>query len=98
MYLKNLKRVYISEPEIALDPLVLTLDSECLIEQTVTTVAGFLAVDAKNRNADLDSALATLAAAKNIATSSFRKEFAYSSAIDGAVIVYSLEYTFYTLA
>ena len=97
LYLKNMKRVYLDEPNTVQDPLVQTLDT-CVIDQTVTTVQGFLAVDAKNRNADLDTALATLAAAKNIATSSFRKEFAYSTAIDGDVIVYTLEYTFYTLA
>lgn len=97
LYLKNMKRVYLDEPNTVQDPLVQTLDT-CVIDQTVTTVQGFLAVDAKNRNADLDTALATLASAKNIATSSFRKEFAYSTAIDGDVIVYTLEYTFYTLA
>lgn len=97
LYLKNMKRVYLDEPEESSEPLVATLDS-LDIPQTVTRVQGFLAVDAKNRNADLDTALATLATAKTIATDSFRKEFAYSTEIDGDVIVYTVEYTFYTLA
>jgi hypothetical protein len=98
LYLKNMKRVYIDEPNVTQEPLALTLDALMVVDQTVTTVQGFLAIDAKNRNADLDTALATLASAKNIATSSFRKEFAYSTAINGDVIVYTVEYTFYTLA
>jgi hypothetical protein len=97
LYLKNMKRVYLDEDNITVEPLVATLDSAD-IPQTVTTVRGFLAVDAKNRNADLDTALATLATAKGIATNSFRKEFDYTSSIEGDVVTYELEYRFYTLA
>ncbi len=97
LYLKNKRRVYLDEANIAVEPLVSTLDLAD-IPQTVTTVRGFLAVDAKNRNADLDTALATLAGAKSIATDSFRKEFDYTSSIEGDTVTYELEYRFYTLA
>ena len=98
LYLKNMKRVYLDEPNTTVDELVPTFESDVL--QKITTVRGFLAVDAKNRNADLDTALTTLAAAKdvNTITDSFRKEFDYTTSIDGAVIVYEFEYRFYTLA
>lgn len=98
LYLKNMKRVYLDEPNTEVDELVPTFESDVL--QKITTVRGFLAVDAKNRNADLDTALATLATAKdvNTITDSFRKEFDYTTSIDGAVIVYEFEYRFYTLA
>lgn len=98
LYLKNMKRVYLDEPNTEVDELVPTFESDVL--QKITTVRGFLAVDAKNRNADLDTALTTLAAAKdvNTITDSFRKEFDYTTSIDGAVIVYEFEYRFYTLA
>ena len=98
LYLKNMKRVYLDEPNTTVDELVATFESDVL--QKITTVRGFLAVDAKNRNADLDTALTTLAAAKdvNTITDSFRKEFDYTTSIDGAVIVYEFEYRFYTLA
>ena len=97
LYLKNKRRVYLDEANIAVEPLMETLDSAD-IPQTITTVRGFLAVDAKNRNADLDTALATLAGAKSIATDSFRKEFDYTSSIEGHTVTYELEYRFYTLA
>lgn len=97
LYLKNKRRVYLDEANIAVEPLMETLDSAD-IPQTITTVRGFLAVDAKNRNADLDTALATLAGAKSIATDSFRKEFDYTSSIEGDTVTYELEYRFYTLA
>jgi hypothetical protein len=98
LYLKNMKRVYLDEPNTEVDELVPTFESDVL--QKITTIRGFLAVDAKNRNADLDTALATLASAKdvNTITDSFRKEFDYTTSIDGAVIVYEFEYRFYTLA
>jgi hypothetical protein len=98
LYLKNMKRVYLDEPNTEVDELVPTFESDVL--QKITTIRGFLAVDAKNRNADLDTALATLALAKdvNTITDSFRKEFDYTTSIDGAVIVYEFEYRFYTLA
>lgn len=98
LYLKNMKRVYLDEPNTEVDELVPTFESDVL--QKITTIRGFLAVDAKNRNADLDTALTTLAQAKDVSTitDSFRKEFDYTTTIDGAVIVYEFEYRFYTLA
>lgn len=98
LYLKNMKRVYLDEPNTEVDELLPTFDTD--VNQKITTVRGFLAVDAKNRNADLDTALTTLASAKDVSTitDSFRKEFDYTTTIDGAVIVYEFEYRFYTLA
>lgn len=98
LYLKNMKRVYLDEPNTEVDELIPSFDSD--VNQKITTVRGFLAVDAKNRNADLDTALATLAQALHVdtITDSFRKEFDYTTSIDGAVIVYEFEYRFYTLA
>ena len=67
--------------------------------QTVTTVTGYLAVDAKNRPIDLDSVLATLKAAKDLSNiaASFRKEFDYDVTIDRDVMTYTFEYRFYTI-
>lgn len=99
LYLKNLKRVYLSEPTEEQAALIQTLD-DSNITQKITAVRGYLAVDAKNRNADLDSALETLAGARNIQTitNSFRKEFDYTQTIDADRVIYEFEYRFYTLA
>lgn len=98
LYLKNMRRVYLDEPNTEVDQLVATFDTDVL--QKITTVRGFMAVDAKNRNADLDTALTTLAQAKdvNTITDSFRKEFDYTTSIDADRITYEFEYRFYTIA
>lgn len=99
LYIKNMRRVYLAEPEIEQDELVPTLD-DTDINQNITTVRGYLTMDAKNRNADLTTALNTLANAKSVATitNAFRKEFDYTTTIDADRITYEFEYRFHTLA
>ena len=99
LYLKNMRRVYLDEPQTEQEELVSTLDDSD-INQKITTVRGYLAMDAKNRNADLDTALTTMATAKNVTTitNAFRKEFDYTTTIDADRITYEFEYRFYTLA
>jgi hypothetical protein len=69
------------------------------IMETVTTVQGYLAVDAKTRPIDLDSTLTTLRVAKDLSNipTSFRKEFDYDASIDRDVVTYTFEYRFYTI-
>jgi hypothetical protein len=99
LYTKNLRKVYLDDDTIEQAELIGTLDDSD-INQNITTVAGFLSVDAKNRNADLDTALTVLAAARNVSTitNTFRKEFDYTTSIDADRITYEFEYRFYTLA
>lgn len=98
-YLRNLRRVYLDEPYTEQDILVNTLDESNDVNQSITRVRGYLAVDAKNRNADLDAALIVLANARTGAniTNSFRKEFDYTVSMDDDRVVYEFEYRFYTL-
>jgi hypothetical protein len=99
LYVRNMRRVYLDEPVKEQTELVSTLD-ETDINQNITTVRGYLSMDAKNRNADLDAALTTLATAKNVTTitNAFRKEFDYTTTIDADRITYEFEYRFHTLA
>jgi hypothetical protein len=98
LYIKNMRKVYLDEPEVEQTQLVPTFDED--VNQNITTVRGYLATDAKNRNSDLDTALITLANARTQAdiSSSFRKEFDYTTTIDADKIIYEFEYRFYTLA
>ena len=98
LYYKNSRRVYLDEPYTEMDELIGTLDGD--INQKITIIRGYLVVDAKNRNADLDAALSTLAAAKDVATitTSFRKEFDYTTTLDADRLLYEFEYRFYTIA
>jgi hypothetical protein len=97
LYLKNLRRVYLNEPSTEQDQLIGTFDDD--INQQITTVQAFLAVDAKNRNADLDSALTTMSQALKQAdiTNSFRKEFDYTTTLDDDKIIYEFEYRYYEI-
>lgn len=99
LYLKNMRRVYLQEEYTEQDQLIPVLDASDIM-QTITVVKGFLAVDAKSRNSDLDTALSVLAGARTGAniTDSFRKEFDYTITIDTDVMIYEFEYRFYTLA
>lgn len=98
LYFKNKLRVYLEEPFTEQAQLIGVLDDED-ISQIITNVQGYLAVDAKNRNSDLDSALQVLAAARTQATisNSFRKEFDYTTTIDNDVLLYEFEYRFYSI-
>ena len=97
LYLKNMKRVYLDEPYTETGLLIGALDG-LGIDQTITRVRGFLALDAKNRNVDLDLALSIIAQAKNQLTNSFRKEFDYTTTIDGSVMIFEFEYRAYNIA
>lgn len=98
LYLTNKKRVYLDEPTTKQNPVIQVLNGDDIME-TVTTVKGYLAVDAKNRPIDLDSTLSTLRVAKDLSSidASFRKEFDYDATIDRDVVTYTFEYRFYTI-
>ena len=99
-YLRNLRKVYLDEPYTEQDALINTLDEASEVNQKITYVRGYLAVDAKNRNADLDAALTTMSQALRQAdiTDSFRKEFDYTTTIDDDRVVYEFEYRYFSLA
>lgn len=97
LYHKNMKRVYVSEPITTTDRLYAGLDG-LEISQKITKIHAYLTVDAKNRNPDLDSALSILEQAKNQLTDSFRKEFDYTTTINGSIMTFEFEYRAYNLA
>jgi tRNA A37 N6-isopentenylltransferase MiaA len=99
LYIRNLRRVYLDEPYIEQDILVNSLDESAEVNQQITYVRAYLAVDAKNRNSDLDSALATMSQALRQAdiTNSFRKEFDYTTTLDDDKIIYEFEYRYYQI-
>jgi hypothetical protein len=93
---KNLRRIYIDEPSTEHSQLVGTFDRDVM--EKITTIPGVLSVDAKNRNADLDSALAILAQARDYTTTnSFRNEFDYTTEIGNGIMTYNFEYRFHTI-
>lgn len=99
LYLKNARRVYLDEPNTEQNDFLPTLGN-LTINARVTTVRWYLSVDAKNRNADLDSAITTLGSAKDITTITgvFKRQFDYTTTIENDRIIYEGEYRFTNLA
>lgn len=99
LYLKNMRRIYLEEPYVVQEEFIPTLDLNG-VSRNITHIKGYLAVDAKNRNTDLDAALSALAQAKNTSaiTDSFRREFDYITTIDNDMLLFELEYRFYNIA
>lgn len=98
LYLKNMRKVYVDEPFVEQDQLIPVL-SGLDINQNITRIRAYLAVDAKNRNTDLTTALATLAHARigAVIPNSFRKEFDYTTTLDTDKVVYEFEYRYHTI-
>lgn len=99
LYMKNARRVYLDEPNTDQTELFPTLGS-LTINARVTTVRWYLSVDAKNRNADLDSAITILGSAKDITTITgvFQRQFDYTTTIENDRVIYEGEYRFTNLA
>lgn len=99
LYIKNARRVYLDEPNTEQDDFLPTLGS-CNINTRITTIRWYLSVDAKSRNADLDSALTILGSAKDITTITgvFQRQFDYTTTIENDRVIYEGEYRFTNLA
>ena len=100
LYLKNMRRVYLDEPNTEVSRLYGTLDANYHINEKITYVRAYLCVDAKNRNSDLDTALTTMDSAKDVTTitTAHRKEFDYITNIEDDKLIYEFEYRFYTIS
>lgn len=99
LYIKNPRRVYLDEPNTEQDEFLPTLSS-CSINTRITTIRWYLSVDAKNRNADLDSAITILGSAKDITTITgvWQRQFDYTTTIENDRVIYEGEYRFTNLA
>lgn len=100
LYYKNMRWVYLDEPYTEVDRLYGTLNGACNVNQKITYVRGYLAVDAKNRNADLTQALTIMDSAKDVTTitTAYRREFDYITSIDDDRLLYEFEYRFYSIS
>jgi hypothetical protein len=99
LYLRNPRRVYLDEPKTEQRSMYATLGG-CNVNERTITIKGFLSVDAKNRNQDLDQALDTLGSAKDITTITgvHKREFDYITTIDNDRLIYEFEYRFSNIA
>ena len=63
LYLKNMKQIYVNQPQTAQDPIFDTLDGGGVVDET-TTVTVYVATDAKNLPPQYDKMVSTLRQAR----------------------------------
>ena len=59
LYLKNMKKIYVDQPQTAQEPLLETLDNTGVVNET-TTVTAYVTTDAKTLPTDYDTMVSTL--------------------------------------
>lgn len=98
LYLKNLKTIYIDQPEQVASELIPTLDYRG-VDQIDFSTQIYLAVDAKNPPSALDSAVNTILAAKDYTgVTNFGTESDYTVEINEDVMTYTFEVRINTIS
>ncbi len=95
LYIKNLKKVYVGQDQVTVEPLVTTLDA-IIVSSEVTSVTVYLACDAKQTPASLEQVISVIRDAKNITTISGvnRRDCIVNTEFVNDVLVNELEFRF----
>lgn len=93
--IKNKKTLYIDQDNVNKEVLYNTLDAD--VYQTVTTVKGYLTVDAKNQPSDIDSVTNSIREARLGITGPYSKECETSTEITTDYITYEFDFEFITV-
>lgn len=93
LYLKNMKKLYIDKEQRAESAMIAVLPGSNDVMQTITTIRGYFAVDAKNQPSGLDQAVALILSAKDqTGVGNFGTESDYTTEIQDDVLIYNIEY------
>lgn len=95
LYVKNLKKVYVSESEVQVEPLIATLDG-AIIDSEVTSVKAYVACDAKQLPPNFSDAVTVMRDAKDVVTDAGirRRDCLISRSYDNDILVTELEFRF----
>lgn len=96
LYTKNKKLFYLDEENIETVTLYKTVDGT-QIDQTQTTIEGYLCVDAKNPLTDIGTIISNLISAKSSIANTVEADCEYSTEIEGDDLTYIFEYSFVTV-
>jgi len=96
LHIKNMKTVYLDEQQDEISGFIITLDKRD-IDQTVTTIRAYVAVDAKNKPSQTDSMLSAIQAARTVIAPVVGADATLTTEIQDDIIVYSVEYRFLTI-
>jgi len=93
LYNKNMKTLYIDEEQISQETLYEVLDRNNL-NTNLSTLNGFLTLDAKTQLSDINSIIANVLSAKSVITSTITSESDYETDMDLDKITYTFEFRF----
>jgi hypothetical protein len=95
LYIKNLKKVYVSQDQVNVEPLVTTLDA-LIVSSEETSVTVYLACDAKQTPPNLDQVIQIIRQAKDVTTIDGvnRRDVVVNSTFEADVLVTELEFRF----
>lgn len=93
LYVKNMKKFYLSEAEQDITTLHNTFDLND-VYQTETTLTGYLSVDAKNQPSDINSIVSAVINSRLSVASNFIRECDVTSAIDNDRVNYEFNFRF----
>ena len=96
LYNKNMKHFYLDEDNIEVTELFSCLDNND-VNQTETTVQGFLSVDAKNQPGDIDTVITNILNSRNAISNQTIRECEMTTENTNDVITYTFDFRFVTV-
>ena len=93
LYVQNMKVLYLDEEQISQDILFTTLDSHEVVSN-VSTINGYLQVDAKNQPGDIANVVSNVLSAKSVISGVVSRQSDYETEITSDKITYTFEYRF----
>jgi len=96
LHVKNMKHFYLDAEEQTREEFIKCLDKND-VEQTTTTLTGYLTVDAKNQPSDISSVVANVASANSVITASIDSSVDITTEIEDDYITYTFEFNFITI-
>ena len=96
LYVKNMKHFYLDAEEQTREEFIKCLDKND-VEQTTTTLTGYLTVDAKNQPSDISSVVANVVSANSVITASIDSSVDVTTDIEDDYVTYTFEFNFITI-
>lgn len=96
LHVKNMKHFYLDAEEETREEFIKCLDKND-VEQTTTTLTGYLTVDAKNQPSDISSVVANVVSANSVITASIDSSVDVTTDIEDDYVTYTFEFNFITI-
>ena len=96
LHVKNMKHFYLDAEEETREEFIKCLDKND-VEQTTTTLTGYLTVDAKNQPSDISSVVANVISANSVITASIDNSVDVTTEIEDDYVTYTFEFNFITI-